>query len=187
MDPAYWTSRPEFPILKTGREAWRCHTYDGRGFWCDTDFQKGTPMDMRTLVDATWEDHICITGGEPLLHHKDLSELIEMAAAKMKFVHIETSGTVDWTPDPCWLTCSPKIGFLPRMVDQADEIKLLIDDGFDIAKVPTCIMQHPTVFIQPVNHELTLDQRNIEICRDILRREPHWRLSIQMHKAINWR
>jgi 7-carboxy-7-deazaguanine synthase len=176
-----------FPILKTGRQAYKCHTYDGRAFWCDTDFQRGQPELMDKLLADTWEDHICITGGEPLLHAKKLDEFINMAAGVYKFIHIETSGTIEWVPAPCWLTVSPKIGFSPLMIERADEVKLLVDEGFKLHELPTCILDHPNVFIQPVNNELTLNQHNVEFCRQILKEKPRWRLSIQMHKAINWR
>jgi len=178
-----------FPILKTGKPAWLCHTYDGRAFWCDTDFQHGERITFDTLFSTTWEKHICLTGGEPLLH-KNIDEFVHEAARHHKRVHIETSGTIYREFDPSlhvWITVSPKQGCLDSMINQADEVKLLVDKGFDLNKVPPIVLHHPIVYIQPVNDELAVNKDNLQLCLDILHAMPAWRLSVQLHKVFNWR
>lgn len=179
----------DFPILKTGRVAWRCYTYDGRGFWCDTDFQKGTVTPMREIITNTWEHHVCITGGEPLVLRDRIDRFIEMCYESEHILpHIETSGTIDWTPKhPCWITVSPKIDYLPCMLERADEIKLLIDPSFDLNKVPAQIQDYSNVFIQPINDENHIDVNNLRLCDAILRQRPNWHLSVQLHKCFGWR
>ncbi|KKK67234.1 hypothetical protein LCGC14_2956090, partial [marine sediment metagenome] len=49
------------PILRTSRTAWLCHTYDGRPFWCDTDFNKKLDATPEWLLSDCWEKHICLT------------------------------------------------------------------------------------------------------------------------------
>jgi 7-carboxy-7-deazaguanine synthase len=175
-----------FPILKTGQVAARCHTYDNRGFWCDTDFWKGTPMDTDALLDTTWERHVCITGGEPLLHGDKLEEFSVECQARGIMLHIESSGTISRLIGG-WLTISPKLGFHEDMIDWADEIKLLVDPGFRLDQVPECIMQHQCVYVQPINDELTINMANFQLCMEVLRVRPDWKLSIQQHKQLGLR
>lgn len=183
----YETKRGDnFPILKTGYPAYRCHTYDGRGFDCDTDFHKGVFTTFDSLLDATWEKHVCITGGEPLLHVEKLLEFIEDARLRDIVCHIETSGTIEFLHKLCWISVSPKQGYIPNMIVNADEIKLLIDPSFDLAHVPPEVLHHANVFIQPVNHESSIDSDNLKLCYEILRIKPDWRLSVQLHKVFGW-
>jgi organic radical activating enzyme len=172
-------------MLKTGYPASRCHTVDGRGFWCDTDFHQGTPTTLEDIVRDTWEERLCVTGGEPLLHKEKLDYLVALATANDLYVHIETSGTVDWEPAyPVYLTVSPKSGCLETMVRRADEIKLLVDDEFKLDNIPSMIKGHHMVFIQPINNETSLNMHNVELCKQILRTMPGWQLSLQIHKIL---
>jgi 7-carboxy-7-deazaguanine synthase len=177
----------DFPILRTAYPAYRCHTYDGRGFWCDTDFHKGVFISIDSLIDATWEKHICITGGEPLLHRDRIEDLITLAILRGITVHIETSGTIEWRQSNIWITVSPKQGYLSSMITRADELKLLVDPTFKLEDVPLEIMEHRNVFIQPINDELHINLDNLKLCHDVLRQVPHWRLSVQLHKCFGWR
>lgn len=184
---AYEMGDGKFPILKTNNPAWLCHTYDGRPFWCDTDFGLRERLSIQDLLNDTWEHHICLTGGEPLNY--DLTEFILRASHKGIAVHIETSGTVDWTTSvvPAWITVSPKQGVLDSMIMRANEVKLLVDAEWSIDKVPPSIMEHPLVWIQPINDELDVDFNNVRRCLDVLKEMPKWRLSVQVHKLIKVR
>jgi len=175
-----------FPILKTGYPAYRCHTYDGRGFWCDTDFHKGVFMSIDSLIESTWEKHICITGGEPLLHTEKLETLISQANNLGIMAHIETSGTINWS-GMAWITVSPKQGYLSPMIQRANEVKLLIDPSFKLENVPGDILDHENVFVQPINTELEVDFDNLQLCYNLLREMPRWRLSVQLHKFLKVR
>jgi 7-carboxy-7-deazaguanine synthase len=177
-----------FPILKTGNTAYVCHTYDGRPFWCDTDFQKGEWLSVADLIDETWERHICLTGGEPFLLRDKLPELFERAKLKGVQIHVETSGTIAWLPPmPTWITVSPKVNYLKYMIGVADEIKLLVDKDFDYEKVPDDIKQRADVYVQPINNELSIDLDNLERCKNVTRIRPDWKISFQTHKFVNWR
>jgi organic radical activating enzyme len=183
------TSDQAFPILKTGARAAQCTTIDGRNFWCDTDFFHGTATEVVSLIEETWEDHICLTGGEPLLH-KDtpaFNQLCKLAFDFDKRIHIETSGTILYEPIGLWITVSPKHGCLREMIDVADEIKLLIDRNFLLKDIPDEILNHPNVFVQPINDELAVDPVNMKLAQAILEHFPHWRLSVQLHKFLGVR
>ncbi len=175
-----------FPILRTGHPAYLCHTYDDRPFWCDTDFHHGDPMSVDWLLNETWEQHICITGGEPLLHAAKLQDFAHECNARGIHLHIESSGTIKELIGG-WLTISPKQGFFEDMIDWADEIKLLVDKDFKLSTVPDCIKQHNLVYVQPINHELSIDMSNFKLCMEVLRARPDWKLSIQQHKQLGLR
>lgn len=163
-----------------------CTTYDGRKFLCDTDFRSKNKMTVDEIVKTIPEgvEHVCITGGEPLMH--DLSHLTDFLDTLDKQIHIETSGTlplkVGATKLPIWITVSPKFGVLPEMLDRADEIKLLVDEDFDVNKLPPEVLVHPLVFIQPVNETSDIDYENVRRCLEIQQSFPEWRISMQMHK-----
>lgn len=182
----------------------KCCTYDGREFLCDTDFRTKEVLTMKELLDGIPKniDHICLTGGEPM--NQPLAELFTFIGEETLYkVHVETSGTVSmeatWPEyDPAdslkegddeegwlWITVSPKKGLLPEMIGLANEIKLLVDENFDVAKIPEDIKDHRLVWLQPINTEFEVDRRNLDWCISLLREHPNWRLSSQMHKT--WR
>lgn len=183
-----------FPILSTGSPGSKCQTYDGRFFDCDTDFSTHTYKSAQELVGETWERHICLTGGEPLIHQRSLvsSGFFAEAFAKRIQIHVETSGTVELV-EPLmhdtrlWVACAPKAGYLHSMIIRADEIKLLVDEHFDPQKLPEGVLNHERVFLSPINFENEVNQENVTRARGWLRDYPHWRLSAQYHKLLGLR
>jgi len=182
------------PVLSTGKRAWLCRTWGGHPFWCDTDFGKYQEVELSDLLSETWEQHICITGGEPLIH-KEVLSAIEQAvflSNTIKGLHIETSGTILRRKDSwkVWITCSPKVGYLPDVVRTADELKLLIhSDSPD--SFPAEAYSHPRVYLSPINgvgaHQYLdsgLSLESFNRCRELLRSHPTWRLSVQLHKYL---
>lgn len=173
-----------------------CTTYDGRQFPCDTDYRVKERLNVYQIAERIGEGvkHVCLTGGEPLMH--DITELIELLDEKDIKVHIETSGSIapkshvwwsGFTITSPWITVSPKKGVLPEVVDRADEIKLLVDEQFDLAVVPQFILNHDCIFIQPINFEHTVNTDNLKRCLELQKQHPHLRLSTQMHKIWNVR
>ncbi|SRR5712692_830705 len=177
---------PQGPLLPTGAAAWKCHTWDGRPFHCDTDFNKHEEVPLQDLMNETWEHRLCLTGGEPLVHSELVMTLEEECARRLKHCHIETSGTIRWQKfyDATWLTVSPKLGALPEMLVCADEIKLLVDTDFDLQSVPQEIRNRTNVFVQPVNYLASINFASVEKCLEVLRAFPGWRLSPQVHKLL---
>jgi 7-carboxy-7-deazaguanine synthase len=175
--------------LKTGAKAWQCCTYDGRPFWCDTDFNLHHWVSFDDLFNNTGERHICLTGGEPLIHMEKVLTFLEEATERGIMTHIETSGTINFIPIgvDVWISVSPKLNVLPKMLEIADEVKLLVDENFDLAKLPLNINNCPLVYVQPINDELSLNKANFDRCMEMLRIMPHWHMSVQMHKLLGLR
>jgi 7-carboxy-7-deazaguanine synthase len=176
-----------------------CTTYDGRTFQCDTDYRRKSILSLDQIMEEVPRGirHVCITGGEPFIH--ELSPLVAAIEQRGAKAHIETSGTVplcrafspieDDKENPyskdVWITVSPKHGILDEMVHRADEIKLLVDDDFDIKAVPASVRHHPVVYIQPINFENTINQRNLKTCMALQKIHPNWRVSLQLHKVLS--
>lgn len=168
-----------------------CHTIDGRSFSCDTNFKAKERLSVKQIMDLVPSniERFCITGGEPLMH--DLTDLVVAAMTKRKKIHIETSGTIGLLDLPChrqdeiWVTCSPKLGARPDMLKRANEIKLLIDENFDVNKLPDEILEHPLVWIQPINEEFNIRPDHLKMVLDLQREHPNWRISLQLHKVLS--
>lgn len=176
-----------------------CTLYDGRTFACDTDYRVHTRLTVREIMNQVPPemDHICITGGEPFIH--DLVPLVQAIERHGAVAHVETSGSkpmakafpVDpdgspslWSED-VWITVSPKLGILTEMVKRANEIKLLVDENFSVDRVPQEIINHPLVYIQPVNGEWTVDGKNLKRVMELQKLFPKWRVSVQLHKVLS--
>lgn len=171
----------------------RCCSYDGRGFDCDTDFRTKEVLTVSQILERfpISVKHACITGGEPLNH--DLFALCIALADHGVQSHVETSGTVLLPTKMVgihpriWIAVSPKKGVLVGMIAGADEIKLLVDQDFDIQAASDLVKDHPLVFIQPINQEHTLNESNVKLCLAIQRQKPEWRISLQSHKILGVR
>jgi 7-carboxy-7-deazaguanine synthase len=166
----------------------KCTLYDGREFPCDTDYRVKDRLTAQELVNGIPQNvkHVCITGGEPLMH--DLSTLISHLWGKFKHVHIETSGTI--VPDypfkqDVWITVSPKKGYQDDMMMRANEVKLLVDDHFTVEKWMLDLARVKPVYLHPVNGEHTVNAENLQLCRNWQNQYPDFRLGVQLHKAMS--
>lgn len=169
----------------------QCTTWDGRKFQCDTDFRVKMRMtkDQIFALQPKEVTHVCLTGGEPLMH--DLGPLVDLYMAKGVFVHIETSGTIvpkwDCFRPGIWITLSPKLGCREEMIRRSDEVKLLVGPDFDPAKVPDLVKTHRRVFISPINFDDELNMENMQRCLKLQETFPRWRITIQLHKILGVR
>lgn len=166
-----------------------CTTFDGQRFLCDTDYHLSKKMTAEEIAaELEGEHHVCITGGEPLMH--DLEPLLK--ALRPARIHIETSGVKEpptW-PTHSWYTVSPKRYYLVNWFTYADEFKLLVgsdydEEAFDVfmAKVEP----ETPVYLQPINGVSEVDEVNMLRVMEMLRKYPWCRLSAQLHKYLKVR
>ena len=88
-----------------------------RCWWCDTPYTSWKPeMKQQTLeeiasvIALTPARHVVITGGEPMLHPKEVGWLTDFAHSLNKPVTIETNGTIHETcVKPTLWSVSPKL------------------------------------------------------------------------------
>lgn len=183
-------SRPHsgIPVLPTGRPAWQCQSWENNLFWCDTDFNKHEEVELSSLLDETWESHICFTGGEPLLHKPIIEESLPWAT-NSKIIHIETSGTIDYNfpVGSVWVVVSPKAGYSIDAIEAADELKLLVDPSTK-DEFPEEFLDHNSVSLSPINPvEDQIGHESLARALELLRTHPNWRLSVQLHKYLGLR
>jgi organic radical activating enzyme len=138
--------------------------------------------------------HVCITGGEPFLHLERLFPLVQYLQGVGHKIHWETSGTIaapSWLRGSnCWITCSPKSGYLRSFVeDVADEIRVMVDKH--IKTLPACVENaRGQVFLCPISDPYDVskfDRESIDKCLELIARLPKARISIQMHKILQVR
>jgi len=183
------------PHMTERTQARECCTYDGRKFFCDTDFHKYEELTEEQLTSDIWEDRVVLTGGEPLIHLKILEPLLALLRQKGKLIHLETSGTISWAAYSImgsrrypfdWVAIAPKANYLPEPLNLStcDELKFLVDESFDEAKLPREALIHPRVYLQPVNPPYGVDKANIQRCLEIQKRHPSWILCPQLHKLL---
>ena len=172
-----------------------CTSWDGRKFGCDTDYTRYETLDLedeaavQIFMAAIWEKRVVLTGGEPLQQMGAFHMMMYHLHAAGKIPHIETSGTIwyDFMPSDAWVAVAPKFGCLGKMLEQANEIKLLVDKDFDLKKVPDECFHHDLVWVCPINPGLDHDWDNVERCKQLIRQFPKWRLGVQMHKLLHIR
>jgi 7-carboxy-7-deazaguanine synthase len=163
--------------------------------WCDTGYSDGgknTPRTMRSLqqlLDELKSPRVVISGGEPFIHN-DLPHLVQALLDIGKQVSIETSGAFWQDVAPAaWITLSPKQHISPLYPVQshfwtsANEIKLVISTGEELDYYSDYLTarQDRPIFLQP---EWNTRDRTIPIILELLRQNPNYRLSLQIHKYI---
>jgi organic radical activating enzyme len=168
-----------------------CTSWDGRKFLCDTDFRVKERLTAEEIIKRipVGVEHICITGGEPLIH--DLEEFFDLLY-KSKIIakiHIETSGTkiprFTHGHYNLWFTVSPKFNCKMKMAMLANEIKLLVDDKFDEQKAEALVSfakDDCIIWLSSINGIDFLDKSNMDKCKEIAERHPTWRITQQSQK-----
>lgn len=159
--------------------------------FCDTQHEEGIEMSEAEIVEAVKTypaSLVVVTGGEPAMQ---LTEgLVDALHAAGKYVSVETNGTLPLPKNVDWITLSPKdIWVGPQaapMLLRADELKLLFDGRHEPSQYSHIAVAHR--FLQPC--DMGNDARNAEIMQatvDFVKKNPAWRLSLQIHKILKIR
>lgn len=181
-----------------------CNMWDGREAtkaeskcpYCDTDFFGGEMMTAADIIlrlkydlpgsETRW---VVLSGGEPMLQ-VDLPLLRDLAEADI-LISVESNGTVEIPlavrAKIQHLTISPKLPWEDLKVRSADCLKLLYphpnprirpEDYADFAAT--------TKYLQPIDEQdEDKNHANVLLTIDKLHHLRNWRLSLQMHKALN--
>ncbi|MDR0618688.1 MAG: 7-carboxy-7-deazaguanine synthase QueE [Bacteroidales bacterium] len=129
-----------------------------------------------------------VTGGEPVIHN-----LAPLTAALQKCnirTHLETSGTNPLTGEWDYIAFSPKRTMPPvdEYYKKSNEIKIVIEteDDFDFAEQQRILAgQYCTkLYLQPEwNNRVAVTS----VIIDYIKRNPQWKLSLQIHKYLDIR
>lgn len=155
--------------------------------FCDTDFEKGDDMTLAQILDSIirfkskW---IIWTGGEPTLQLKD--EYLLFFKERGYKQAIETNGTRQVSPFIDYITCSPKINYdkVKLKIPFADEIRIPLAKGDSLPDFSIFPAAHK-YFVSPIFDGDKPNFDNINYCIDLIKENPQWTLSLQVHKLIN--
>jgi organic radical activating enzyme len=155
---------------------------------CDTQFSGGRPLSLDELLKAMETvggkcRATILTGGEPSLQID--ADLINALRAAGWYVAIETNGTRPLPPGIDWVCVSPKTAEHTLRVTEADEVKYVIHRGQALPK-PAVAAEY--YLISPAfAPEGFIVWEDLEWCLKLLKENPQWRLSVQMHKLLSLR
>ena len=159
--------------------------------FCDTDHENGVEMTEEEVVGAVKHYParlVVITGGEPALQLTE--RLVNALHVIDKMVAVETNGTLALPSNVDWITLSPKDTWLKEeaapVLERANELKVVFDGVHEPQAYSNSAVSHR--FRQPCD---TGDaERNAEIVQatiEYIKKNPAWRLSMQIHKILNIR
>lgn len=168
----------------------RCAKEGEAGFDCDTEFLSGRMLTLTELVDqvelaaavasgTVKRPWVTLTGGEPGLQVDD--ELIAALHNRGFMVAIETNGTQKLPDGLDWITVSPKSAEHTLKQLKAHEVKYVRHYGQGI---PKTVVKADHQIISPAFDGGQMDRKTLEWCIDLAKRNPPWRLSCQLHKAL---
>jgi organic radical activating enzyme len=155
--------------------------------FCDTDFASGKTMSVSEILDeirtfgCRW---IIWTGGEPTLQLTD--EIVAFFKKNSYFQAIETNGTHKVPAGIDYIACSPKRDFetVRNFIPEVDEFRFPIkkDDSLpDISILPKA----KKYLLSPVFDGQNIVRENVDYCVELIKKNPTWALSLQIHKLIN--
>lgn len=160
--------------------------------FCDTQHESGSEMTEDEIVAEVAKYParlVVVTGGEPSLQ---LTRGFVNALHDVdKMVAVETNGTRRLSGNVDWITLSPKDAYLgdkaKPVLNYVDEIKVVFDGEHEPSMYPGIMCTHAR-FLQPCD---TGDPvRNAEIVNaaiEYIKKDPRWKLSLQIHKILNIR
>jgi organic radical activating enzyme len=155
------------------------------GIKCDTEFESGKEMSKEDIhkyiknltyncFEITW------TGGEPA------DQLTEDIIAYFKncgyYQTIETSGLKPIPKNLDFVCVSPKVAehVIKKNFDyQIDELRYVRHEGQDIPQ-PSIKAKH--YFISPHSDGFDINVNNLNHCIKLIKDNPEWKISVQMHK-----
>lgn len=156
------------------------------GFDCDTEFVSGVPMTLDELLEEVrsmaWSRWVIFTGGEPALQLDQ--ELVNRFKSEGFFLAIETNGTTPLPSGLDWVCVSPKTAEHTLRVLRANEVKYVRRKGQGIPK-PVIDAEH--FLISPAFQAGRLDEEDLEWCIALVKENPAWRLSVQLHNLLGVR
>jgi 7-carboxy-7-deazaguanine synthase len=160
--------------------------------WCDSRFS--WDPDMHPLVETdkiiehavhSGTKSVVVTGGEPLIW--DLDYLCAGLKSDKICTFIETSGAYPLSGQWDWICLSPKRNLPPvgNICLKADELKVIIEtrDDFNWAeKYRKMVGTRCHLFLQP---EWSRFSAIIPEIIEYVKRNPQWKISLQIHKYMH--
>lgn len=162
--------------------------------FCDTDFSLGEKYTLDQLTEVLRKEGtktLIWTGGEPTLQ---LTEDTVSHFKKLGYRQcIETNGTKRPPMGLNYISCSPKVG-LPVLWKNLEgievgEFRYPVSRNLEIPSIDD-LPPARHYFLSPIfdggegSGKALFSQENLSLCLDLIRKDPRWRLSVQMHKFL---
>ncbi len=160
--------------------------------WCDVkeswDVNAHPKLPVSVLAQKAKESGsqvVVITGGEPAMHN------LEGLTSEIKQVglntHIETSGVYPLTGTWDWICFSPKKFKAPHpsIFRQAHELKVVVfhKSDFDFSEeFAAKVSSACRLYLQP---EWSKENEMLPLIIEYVKRNPKWKISLQVHKYMN--
>lgn len=177
-----------------GKAAWfiRIGGCDVGCNWCDTRYawdpenhpMVNTDAIIKNAIDSG-SDSSVITGGEPLMWNLDY--LCSGLKKNKILTFVETSGAWAISGVWDWICLSPKKNMPPgeKICSIANELKIIVEteDDFEWAeKYRSLVNKHCHLYLQP---EWSRFKRIIPEIVNYVRKNPEWKISLQIHKFMH--
>lgn len=158
--------------------------------FCDTDFSGYVTMTVQEIIDTISQYKPCnfvvLTGGEPTLQVD--ATFVTRLHMEGFYVSMETNGTRPVPSNVDWITVSPKQAYVENgetAITKANEVKVVYDGKNEPM---TYGIQAEEYYVQPCDTGFLKPNSDIiERCVDYVKRNPHWRLSLQQQKILKVR
>jgi 7-carboxy-7-deazaguanine synthase len=162
-----------------------CVWCDVKDSWDSTRHPLVSVEDMALRAVSSGAKIVVVTGGEPAMY--DLETLTARLAMHGLRTHIETSGVYPLTGTWDWVCFSPKKFKQPHVsvYDRADELKIIVFNESDFAwaeKFADKVRSGCELFLQP---EWSKEKEMLPLIIDYVKRNPQWKVSLQIHKYMN--
>jgi len=165
-------------------------------WYCDTDWSISRKMTVLEVFDEVrklsnekdFPNNLLIwTGGEPTLQLTN--EILEHF--EDYYNCIETNGTNPVPSKIKYISCSPKVTpeILRKNFTHVNEFRYPVGVGDFLPEI-TELPPAENYFISPVflgeeKKRFLQNDENIAYCIDLIKSNPQWRLSLQLHKLLN--
>ena len=160
--------------------------------WCDSRFSWNP--DLHPLIEtakiiehavASGARSVVVTGGEPLMWNLDY--LCSGLKQKNISTSIETSGAYPLRGVWDWICLSPKKNMPPAdyICKRADELKVIIENESDFEwaeKYEENVSEKCRLYLQP---EWSRFEVIIQDIVNYVKKNPQWRVSLQIHKYMH--
>lgn len=186
-----------------------------RCVWCDTPYSyaPSRPAFFASIEEIVEQvkkyghHHVCLTGGEPLIHGEKSLILIQALSSieSVEDIHVETNGAIDLTPFHTWRQQEEKVGKklrfildykLPGSGEQdkmilsnfsllrdTDEIKFVVTDENDF-HVAIEIMKRYVKKGIPLFSPVWESMKPSHLVSLMLKHRINAKLNLQLHKVI---
>jgi 7-carboxy-7-deazaguanine synthase len=162
-----------------------CHWCDVKESWDEAQHPLTSIEKIAANASAFPSKTIVVTGGEPLCHY--LTPLCKALAEAGLTRNLETSGVYPLTGEWEWICFSPKKfkNPLPAIFPMADELKIIVFNKSDLTWAENFVKKMKPgckLYLQP---EWSMHLEMIPLIIEYVKQNPHWEISLQIHKYMN--